>query len=291
MKRITLLVVLALGLSACQNNKEGNPELEKLKAEKEALAVESSSKDSTINSFMESLNEIEDNLREVKQRQGSITSSAKNGAELQGNAKDRINEDINYINELMDENKQKLSSLQSKIKKSNLKLAEFEKTIARMTTQLAEKDTEISGLKEQLAAMNIQITDLNTNVTNLQTESTGKTAVIDQQTVKMNTAYYAVGTYKELRDNKVVNKEGGFLGMGKKKILKSDFNQDYFTMIDVSKVSTIPVNAKNAKVITNHPTSSYKIDLDGKKMAKSITITNPDAFWRSSKYLVVTVEK
>jgi len=290
MKRLLFIALIGAGLTGCQNN-EPNPEIEKMRAERDSVAREAAAKDSTVNSFMESLNEIEDNLREVKQRQGNITTSAKGSGELQGTAKERINEDINYINELMDENKQKLSSLQSKIKKSNLKLAEFEKTIARMTTQLAEKDTEISGLKEQLAAMNIQITDLNTNVTNLQTESTGKTAVIDQQTVKMNTAYYAVGTYKELRDNKVVNKEGGFLGMGKKKILKSDFNQDYFTMIDVSKVSTIPVNAKNAKVITNHPTSSYKIDLDGKKMAKSITITNPDAFWRSSKYLVVTVEK
>ena len=290
MKRLLFIALISAGLTGCQNN-EPNAQVEMMRAERDSVAREAAAKDSTVNSFMESLNEIEDNLREVKQRQGNITTSAKGGGELQGTAKERINEDINYINELMDENKQKLSSLQSKIKKSNIKLGEFEKTIARMTTQLAEKDTEISGLKEQLAAMNIQITDLNTNVTTLQTESATKTQMIDQQTTKLNTAYYAVGTYKELRDNKVVNKEGGFLGMGKKKILKSDFNQDYFTMIDVAQVTTIPVNAKNAKVITNHPSSSYKIDLDGKKMAKSITITNPDAFWRSSKYLVVTVEK
>jgi hypothetical protein len=291
MKRILLMMALGFGLTACQNNDAVNPELEKLKAEKEAIAREASSKDSTINSFMESLNEIEDNLREVKQRQGSITSSAKNGAELQGTAKERINEDINFINEIMDENKQKVSSLQSKLKKSNLKIAEFEKMITRLNESLAEKDKEILGLKEQLASMNIQITELNTNVSNLQTESAGKTAVIEQQTVRINTAYYAVGTYKELRDNKVVNKEGGFLGLGKKKILKSDFNQSYFTTIDISKVVSIPINSKNAKIITTHPTSSYKIELDGKKMAKSLTIKDPEAFWRSSKYLVITVER
>jgi len=285
------LLSIALIFNGCQSADEPNPELEKLKAEKEAIAKEAASKDSTINSFMESLNEIEDNLREVKQKEGSIKTSATSGAELQGTAKDRINQDINDINEIMEENKQKLINLQSKLKKSNIKISQFEKTIERMTEQLAEKDKEIGTLKEQLAAQNIQISELNTNVSNLKTESAGKTQVIEQQVVKMNTAFYAVGTYKELRDNKVVNKEGGFLGLGKKKILKSDFNQDYFTQIDVSKITTIPINAKSAKVITTHPTSSYKIEMDGKKKAKSLTITNSESFWKSSKYLVITVEK
>jgi DNA repair exonuclease SbcCD ATPase subunit len=284
------LLGLALILNGCQSN-EPNPELEKLKAEKEAIAKEAASKDSTINSFMESLNEIEDNLKEVKQKEGSIKASATNGAELQGTSKDRINQDINDINEIMAENKQKLINLQSKLKKSNIKISQFEKTIERMTEQLAEKDKEIGTLKEQLAAQNIQITELNTSVSNLKSESAGKTQVIEQQVAKLNTAFYAVGTYKELRDNKVVNKEGGFLGLGKKKILKSDFNQDYFTQIDAAKITSIPINAKDAKVITTHPTSSYKLEMDGKKKVKSLTITNQESFWKSSKYLVITVEK
>ena len=151
------LLSIALIFNGCQSADEPNPELEKLKAEKEAIAKEAASKDSTINSFMESLNEIEDNLREVKQKEGSIKTSATSGAELQGTAKDRINQDINDINEIMEENKQKLINLQSKLKKSNIKISQFEKTIERMTEQLAEKDKEIGTLKEQLAAQNIQI--------------------------------------------------------------------------------------------------------------------------------------
>lgn len=279
----------ALILFSCGN--ETNPEIEKLKAERDSIARFAESKDSTINSFIESLNDIERNLGEVKQKQGIISSTAKEGAELQGSAKDRINEEINYINELMDENKKKLASLQSKLKKSNTKIASLEKMIEQMTEQLKEKDAEIVGLKEQLAAMNIQITELNTAVNTLKEESAGKTQVIEQQTAKINTAWYAIGTYKELRDNRVVNKEGGFLGLGKKRLLKSDFNQDYFTQIDIQKVTTIPINAKDAKIITNHPTTSYKLNMDSKKLVKSLTINNPDAFWKSSKYLVITVDK
>jgi predicted nucleic acid-binding Zn-ribbon protein len=292
MKHLLYVAAIVLALAGCQGGDEPNPEMEALKAEKEALAKEAAAKDSTINSFMESLNEIEDNLSQVKQKQGAIKSSATEGsAELQGSAKDRINEDINFINELMEENKSKIASLQSRLKKSNLKIAEFEKMIARMTEQLAEKDKEIGTLKEQLAAMNIQIGEMNNAITGLQNESAGKTQVIEQQTTKINTAYYVVGTYKELRDNKVLNKEGGFLGLGKKKLLKSDFNQDYFTQVDISKLKSITVNGKNAKLVTTHPSSSYKMEMDGKKKVKSITITNPEAFWRSSKYLVVTIDK
>lgn len=291
MKHLFYVATILIALVGCQGKDEPNPELEALKAEKEAIAKEAASKDSTINSFMESLNEIEDNLSQVKQKQGAIKSSSEGGAELQGSAKDRINEDISFIDELMEENKSKIASLQSRLKKSNLKIAEFEKMINRMTEQLADKDREIGTLKEQMASMNIQIGEMNTAITNLQGESASKTEVIDQQTVKINTAFYAVGTYKELRDNRVTNKEGGFLGLGKKKILKSDFNQDYFTRVDVSKIKTIPVNGNNAKVITNHPTNSFKFEMDGKKKVKSLTINNPETFWRSSKYLVITIDK
>lgn len=289
MKRLLFAAVVAVIVAGCAD--QANPEIEKLKAEKEAFAREAASKDSTINSFMESLNEIEDNLAQVKQKQGAISSSAKSETELQGSTKDRINEDINFINDLMDENRKKLANLQARLKNSGLKITEFEKVIQRMTEQMAEKDKEIVGLKEQLAAMNIQITELNTSINNLQAESAGKTEVIDQQTTQINTAWYAVGTYKELHNNKVVDKEGGFLGIGRKKLLKSDFNQDYFTKIDLSKVVSIPINAKSARIVTNHPASSYKLDTDGKKAVKAINITSPEAFWRSSKYLVVIVEK
>lgn len=290
MKHLLILAIVALSFIGCQSN-EPNPELEALKLEKEAIAREAAAKDSTINSFIESLNEIEDNLAQVKQKQGAIKSSATEGAELQGTAKERINEDINFINDLLEENKSKLADLRSKLRKSNVKVAELQKMIERMTAQLEEKDLEISGLKEQLAAMNIQITQLNTAVSGLQAESQAKSDVIDKKTDAINTAFYAVGTYKELRDNKVVNKEGGFLGLGRKKSLADDFNEDYFTRVDVSKLNSIPVNGKDARVITNHPSSSYKMEMEGKKMVKSITITNPQSFWKSSKYLVIIIDK
>ena len=53
--------------------------------------------------------------------------------------------------------------------------------------------------------------------------------------------------------------------------------------------SEIALNAEKAKLITTHPTGSYKIEgAEGK--ADKLIITDADAFWSSSKYLVVVVE-
>lgn len=289
MKKLTWIAVAIWMLAACNGN-EKNPEMDRLEMEKEALIKESAAKDSTINSFLESLNEIEDNLIQVKQKQSNVVQTSKSGGELGGSVKDRINEDIQFINELMEENKKKISSLQSKLKNSNLKIAEFEKTIKRMMEQMEEKDKEISTLKEQLVSMNFQIEQLNQTLTVERTTSEQKSKTIEEKTNKLNTAYYAIGTYKELRDNKVLDKTGGVLGMGKSKTLKSDFNQNYFTQIDITKVKAISINAKNAKLVTNHPASSYEFDSD-KKTVRALMIKNADEFWKSSKYLVVVVDK
>ena len=109
------------------------------------------------------------------------------------------------------------------------------------------------------------------------------------KTEKLNSAYYAFGTAKELIKNGVLTKEGGFIGMGKTEKMKADFNKTYFTKIDISATNSLVLSGKKAKVITTHPASSYKIQgTDGK--AERIVITNPDDFWSASKYLVIVID-
>ena len=71
--------------------------------------------------------------------------------------------------------------------------------------------------------------------------------------------------------------------------MKEDFNKTYFTKVDISTTNTISLAAKKAKVITTHPSGSYKIEgADGK--AEKLTIINAEDFWSASKYLVIVVE-
>ncbi len=275
------LTALTLSLSSCKNDNQQEQSLtDSLKYANEGLKMVVSEKDSSIESFIVAFNEIQENLNEVKARQKMIATNS-GDAELKKNMKDQIISDIQGINELMERNKQKIASLQATIKKSNGKVEELEKMVTFLTTQLEEKDLEITNLKNQLERLNIEIAEITSKYEEKSEES-------NQKTLQLNTAYYAIGTNKELKEKGVLTKEGGFIGLGKTKKLADDFDKTYFTKIDITKQKSFSLNAKKAKLITNHPHNSYQIE--GNKRAEKLVILNPQEFWASSKYMVIVVE-
>lgn len=263
-------------------------EYESLQARYDSLLTLGFTKDTSILTYLESFNAIQANLDSIKMAEMIITQNASNGGELQPDQKEQINRDINMIYEMLQKNKQTIAELKSKLKKSNAKVASLEQMIERMSKQIEEKDGEIAQLREQLEKMNIQIEILNTNVENLASEGSAKSQTIREQTETINTAYYVIGTKKELLEQKIITIEGGFVGIGRNKKLKEDFNRDYFTRIDITKLSSIPVLKKKASIITTHPSQSYK--LYGEKTVDSLVILNAKDFWAASKYLVIIVD-
>ena len=277
----TLLLLMAIALIySCRNEGEkenpSDPNVLVIKQMKE----ESVRKDSAIISFMQSLNEIEENLATVKEKQKIVTVNSKD-VELQKSQPERIVEDITSISALLDKNRKAIAGLSSKLKKANIKIDEMEKMIARMSSQLEEKDAEIISLKEELEKRNVALKTL-FNEYNDRVKELG-----DQEKV-INTGYFAFGTMKELQRKKVVSKEGGFVGIGRNSKLADNFNRDYFTKVDISETKEIPLAAKKAKILTNHPAASYKIEGEGK--ADKLIILDPKEFWSVSKYLVIVVE-
>ena len=106
----------------------------------------------------------------------------------------------------------------------------------------------------------------------------------------MNKGFIASGTYKSLKAKGLVSKEGGFLGLGKKESLHRDFADNLFTQVNIRDLKSIPVNSKSAKLITEHPTSSYELVRDKDNKIASIDIKDPDQFWKISKYAVVEIK-
>ena len=77
------------------------------------------------------MNQIEQNIEKIKETQG-ILSTQPVGEELDPDARMKINDDLVYLNDLTQANKNELASLKSKIKRS-FKSAEFERNLARIT--------------------------------------------------------------------------------------------------------------------------------------------------------------
>jgi hypothetical protein len=71
--------------------------------------------------------------------------------------------------------------------------------------------------------------------------------------------------------------------------MQEDFDNKYFTEIDISKVKTIPVNSRKVELITEHPASSYKLIEDNGQIAY-LEIENPQEFWKISKYALMATK-
>ena len=280
--RTTFLLGLITLFFACNTD-----ELEQKIADLEADKLEANSnlegKEAIIVDFMGSMNEIEANLAKIKERENIITERFDKGnVEMDDNMKDQIMDDIELINNLLLENKKKMSALNSKLNKSNLKIAELEEMIERLAFQMQEKDAEIADLHTQLAEANKQLMVLFEEYNN-RIEELG-----DQEDI-INTAFYCYGSSKELREQGVITKEGGFIGIGKTEKLSDDFNKEYFTQVDITLINEIELMSKKVKVITNHPSDSYKLE-GNDDMVDKLVILDTKAFWASSKYLVMIVE-
>ncbi|HXB42092.1 MAG TPA: hypothetical protein VNZ49_16235 [Bacteroidia bacterium] len=275
------IVFTSAFFTSCKNGeeKEPNPLADSLKGDNNNLKGELSEKEVALQEFVNSFNEIQANLDAIKEKEKIVNASA-SGGDVKSK-EEQIKQDIQSIYELMAKNKSRVSSLNKKLKTANTKIDGLEKMIATLEAQLNEKDVQIGELRNKIEQLNIELSNLTVNYESLEQENQVKTE-------KLNLAYYVLGTAKELKEKGITTKEGGFVGIGKTTEIKKDFNRDYFTKIDVSQTTVIPIGAKKIKILSTHPSSSYK--LVGQKPVEKLEITNAEDFWSVSKYLVIVIE-
>ncbi len=274
-----IVLILAAALQACESDPTQSPQYQQLSDDAARTQATVAERDSTINSLFGTMNRISENLRTIRAKQGQLAKPAE-GVETDANMEQRIMEDIAGIDALLAENRSLMEKLRKQAKKSAASIAELEQTVADLESTVAAKDTEIVALKEQLSSANSSLATLIEMYRD-------KSQLADMQRGELNTAWYAVGTSKELRANGVLSKSGGVAGIGATDKLNTEsLPQNYFTRMDITTTLEIPVMGKKAKLATSHPAGSYTFEGGAEKLV----IKDPNAFWSMSKYLVVVVE-
>lgn len=253
--------------------------------QRDSLLAVIDERETSVNEFMTSFNEVERNLDEVSAKQHIILMNSDKG-DLKADQKARINAEIKAINDLMDANNKKLDQLSKKLNRSDKKNAQLEKTIALLNDQLNQKYTELTYLNERLNALNAQVAQLQISVDTLSSQNMAQSQTISEKTSQLHTAYYIVGNSKDLQKSNLIDKKGGLLGIGRTSQLSDNIDNSMFTKIDYTETTSIPVNSKDAKLVTTHPADSYTWDKSGKTI-NSLMITDPEKFWSASKYLVI----
>ena len=276
------LGLFAIAFTACKQNK-AQSDIAGM-TQNDSLQNIISQKDSEINDMMGIMNEIQEGFQKINEAENRV-SIVKDGEGA--NKAQQIRENIQFIAKTMKKNRELIAKLQDQLGKSSLKGTQLKATIDNLLKQLDEKDQQLQQMRAELDAKDIHISELhetinnlNTNVSNLTTESTQKSQTISAQDKQLHTAWYVFGTKKELKDQRIIQ-DG--------KVLQANFNKSYFTKIDIRNTKEVKLYSKSARLLTMHPSSSYTLTRDASKQYV-LTITNPDLFWSTSKYLVIQVK-
>lgn len=286
MKKLVFLVVsVAVIMTSCDGI-TGNSK--KLKAENDSLALALTQRDAELDEMMSTFNDVQEGFRKISAAENRVDLQRGAIAENSATVRQQIASDIEFISKTMEDNKAQIAKLQAMLKTSNNNSAQLKKAVDRLTAELAEKTKRIEELQEELASKNIRIQELDAAVTTLaadketleaQTEAQARTVAEQDRT--LNAAWFVFGTKSELKSQKILQSGD---------VLKSaDFNQDYFTQIDIRTTKEIKLYSNRAELLTTHPAGTYALEKDDKGQL-TLQITNPEQFWSISKYLVIQVK-
>ena len=246
-------------------------------------------RDSLERVYISTLDEIDRNLDEVREKQGIMLLGANSKGEIVPKKRDQILGNIASINSLLEQNKKKIAALESSLSKYKSGKKELINSIVQAKEKVLEQERQIEEFKTMLAVKDFKIEELNSKVSDQNQKIEELADQTKQQEVKINTTYFAYGTYKELKEKNIVKKEGGVLGIRTTKVVNEDLNKSDFVELDKTMTTSIPVIGKNPKLITEHPASSYEFTAKSDEIAV-LNIKDPESFWKVSKYLIVEVQ-
>lgn len=278
--KIALVFSCAAILFSCNQGKIDELEAEKMELQNKLTEQKelSALKDSTITDFFDAIAEIETNLEQVRTKENQLGEMSAKG-DVKKDSKDQIIRDITLISELLGENKKTIKRLNEMLSKSNINSNKLRESIAALEQRINNKDEQITKLTNNLSNANTALSALN----QIYISKVKEAEEMDEQ---LHTAYYAFGTFKELKNNNVLSKEGSIIGIGGAKTLTENFNKDYFKKVNTLAVKSLPLyTEKDVQIATEHPTESYEItEEDGVKV---LVINDAELFWSVSKYLVI----
>ncbi len=277
-----LFIVMGLAVS-CTNVRE-TKEYKELQAERDSLLMYSSDAQGETAEMMAVISEVEANFEKIREAEKYISTQSAQEGEMSQSTKERVNDNFQMINEILQRNRQQLAELNKKYSGTSTEITTLKNTINRLNNEMQESSTRLAALQTELASKDEQIAQLSQDITSLAVEAEQQSATIREQERALNTAYYVFGTVSELKEQKILT--GGFLRATR--VLQDTFNKDYFLQIDIRETTEIPLYASNGKLWSNHPDNTYEF-VKGADGNLTFRITDTQRFWSLTKYLIIEV--
>ena len=273
--KMTLVSLLFVVLMAASCNVERSEKYQTLLAERDSLYTEAVAAKGGFDNALNTINEIENALEAIRAQENIIMMENQ-----EGNTNKAVSE-INAIQQTLQENRKKIEKLEKQLAEQGSKSKALNQTVSRLKKQLEEKDTN-----EQVSDLNENINELNSNLDVMTVQNAAQQATIENQDAMLNTVWICIATQQVLVEKGVLSKGGLFQPT---EISKQGFDKSQFMQGNKRDLDIIPLHTKKAKIMTNHPESSYEIT-EGEEGSLTIQIHDKDAFWSMSNYLVVSIK-
>lgn len=292
MKRIITLVAvtstMVLGFTACDGK---GSSYSKLQASYDSLLVQNTRSQQELEGVLGLIMDVETEINKVNAAENKLRMGQVRG-EFSENDRQQLLDDIRSMTSSLEESKSELAKKLDELKKKDINISSLNKKISQLQQQIVQKENTIAQMTAALASrdslINVQgaqISDLNETKGMQETTIALQDRTIASQDKRLHTAYYCFGTNAELKEQGII-KGGGLFS--RTEVLPEGYNKDYMMRIDIREVDEIPLFAPKAKLLTDHPSSSYELIKDGNKNL-ILKIKNTESFWSRGKNLVVEV--
>lgn len=295
--RIGMVLLGALTIAMWFAISSTSKEKEVIEGQYANLEKEILRKESAFVEVMGLITEVEDEISHIVEKENLVYGQSQEP--LNSGKKESIMKEIAMIDNMIIRSHENVRALSDKIKSSEIKQGVFQKRLNSLQADLKERQTIIVDLKTELVAREEVIAVLTSQADSLNTTISAQVETIDQKGLEvsqltalndeLNKGYLAIGTFQDLKAKGVVDKEGGFLGfIGRKVALQEDADKSEFLELDKRNVNQLRIEAAYLSLVSNHPSSSYSILPSEDEGVKILEITDPEAFWQISKYLVIS---
>ena len=281
---VIALVSGATLLVACDSGTKEQQSLMETSKQELALAVQERDQ------LLALVKEISADIDHIKNMDEMMASAASQSSDGVGQ-RCQLLKDIETLKLTMQNRKTKLAEMERELENSTLNNKELSEIVGAFHKQIDAHISRIESLKEQLLSANRHIVvlsgkvdSLSVTVANVTNELDTALLVSEQLENRLNICYYIVAAKSILKTHKII--ESGFLR--KTKTLEGDFDKGSFIAGDKRSLSCLPLSSPKARVLTNHPVSSYEVIRDGGNTR--LIINDPDSFWSLSNYLVVQTD-
>ena len=273
--------------TACSNpdHRPRSPGLEH-QLEELALVAERDSLQAEVATTGRLLGEIEGELARVLPAAPATGTAESPALEI---TKDRRSYTLERVREVAT----RLRNTEARLATSERRVRKLTQAVDTLTEGAAAARIVVMQLGEEVGSQRIAIDGLTARVDSLLTKNMALTDSVYRLTASQTTAYYVVGSRKELIQRGVLVEEGhraiplvGRRGVSPARHLPLQ----EFTSIDWSQTREIPLphTDRSYRIISRQDLASLGEAVGGKRAAKgAITIAAPETFWEPSKYLIV----